>query len=187
MKNSFCEWPFITLIHYFLTTWDVEKHSSHASSPCLHFLVIAHFRLIKLACEQALWGALAAGWEKEGELRTTSLEFAFHLQFPCGSPSPELSDFGQSAWSGNEREHKKKHWKTCAKGNDVITNLISANQHFALTFLVQIFKFQSCSCKLPFLFPPRRHSHRELARRLLLNPNSKLSISTKQTVGDSPA
>ena len=157
------------------------------TSPRLHFLVIAYFGLIKLACEQALWGALAAGWEKEGELRTTSLEFAFHLQFPCGSPSPELSDFGQSAWSGNEREHKKKHWKTCAKGNDVITNLISANQHFALTFLVQIFKFQSCSCKLPFLFPPRRHSHRELARRLLLNLNSKLSISTKQTVGDSPA
>ena len=67
------------------------------TSPCLHFLVIAYFGLIKLACEQALWGALAAGWEKEGELATTSLEFAFHLQFPCGSPSPELSDFCQSA------------------------------------------------------------------------------------------
>ena len=23
-----------------------------------------------------------------------------------------------------------KHWKTCAKGNDVITNVISVNQHF---------------------------------------------------------
>ena len=36
----------------------------------------------QIACKQALWGALAAGWEKEGELATTSLEFEFHLQFP---------------------------------------------------------------------------------------------------------
>ena len=28
-----------------------------------------------------------AGWEKERELATTSLEFEFHHQFPCGSPS----------------------------------------------------------------------------------------------------
>ena len=37
----------------------------------------------KLACEQALRGALAAGRGKEGELKITSLEFEFHLQFPC--------------------------------------------------------------------------------------------------------
>ena len=30
-----------------------------------------------LACDQALWGALAAGREKEGELATTSLEFEY--------------------------------------------------------------------------------------------------------------
>ena len=41
-----------------------------------------------------------------------------------------------------------KCWKTRAKGNDVITNVISANQHFASTF----------SMKLSFLFPPRRQS-----------------------------
>ena len=35
-----------------------------------------------LACEQALWGALAAGREKEGEVATASLEFEFHFQFP---------------------------------------------------------------------------------------------------------
>ena len=33
-----------------------------------------------LACEQALWGALAAGWEKEGELATTSQEFEYQHQ-----------------------------------------------------------------------------------------------------------
>ena len=36
----------------------------------------------RLACEQALRGALAAGQEKEGELATTSLEFEFRFQFP---------------------------------------------------------------------------------------------------------
>ena len=34
-----------------------------------------------LFCEHALWDALAAWREKEGELSTTSLEFEFHLQF----------------------------------------------------------------------------------------------------------
>ena len=49
-----------------------------------------------------------------------------------------------------------KDGKTRAKGNDVITNVISANQHFAWTFSMQIFKFQRRSCKLFFLFPPCR-------------------------------
>ena len=79
-----------------------------------------------LACEQAFRGDLAVGRKKEGELATTSLEFEYHLQYPCGSPSTELSDLRQSARSKNERECKQ----TRAKGNDVITNIISANQHF---------------------------------------------------------
>ena len=32
---------------------------------------------VELVCEQALRGALAAWWEKEGEFATTSLEFEF--------------------------------------------------------------------------------------------------------------
>ena len=84
-----------------------------------------------VACDQALQGALAAGRGKEGELATTSLEFEFYLQFACGSPSTELSDFQQSARSGKERDCKQK---TRAKGNGVITNVISANQHFASTY-----------------------------------------------------
>ena len=50
-----------------------------------------------------------------------------------------------------------KHWIT----HDIITNVISANQHFALTFSMQIFKFQRRSCKLSFLFLPCRHSDPE--------------------------
>ena len=86
-------------------------------------------------------GRSGVWWDKEGELATTSLEFKFHLQFPCDSLSSELS-VCQSAQCGNER----KTLKTRAKGNDVNTNnVISANQHFALTFLMKIFKFQRCS------------------------------------------
>ena len=34
-------------------------------------------------------------------------EFEFQLQFPCDSPSTELSDFRQSARSGSQRECKQ--------------------------------------------------------------------------------
>ena len=50
--------------------------------------------------------------------------------------------------------------KTCArvnKGNDFITNVISANQRFSL----RIFKFQRRSCKLSFLFPSHRQRTQE--------------------------
>ena len=60
-----------------------------------------------LACEQAFLGDLAVGWKKEGELATTFLEFEYHLQYLCGSPSTELSDLRQSARSKNERECKQ--------------------------------------------------------------------------------
>ena len=37
-----------------------------------------------LACEQVLWGALAVGWEKEGELATMSQEFEYlHRKSRC--------------------------------------------------------------------------------------------------------
>ena len=48
-----------------------------------------------VSCEQAVWGALVAGWEKEGDLANMSLEFEFHLQSPRDSPSTELADFRQ--------------------------------------------------------------------------------------------
>ena len=65
-----------------------------------------------LAFEQAFLGALAAGREKEGELLRL-WNFEFHLRFPRGSPSAELSDFHQSALSGNERESKQTLKNTC--------------------------------------------------------------------------
>ena len=47
-----------------------------------------------------------------------------------------------------------KHWKTRTKGNGVITNITSANRHFASSFSMQIFKFQRRSCKPSFFSRP---------------------------------
>ena len=54
----------------------------------------------QVACEPALRGPLVAGREKKGELATTSLEFQFRLQFPCGFPRRRLS----CQISANQRE-----------------------------------------------------------------------------------
>ena len=62
---------------------------------------------------------------------------------------PPISAKRQRARNGNERECKQ-YSKTSAKGNDVIRNVISANQHFASKISMQIFKFQRRSCKLFF-------------------------------------
>ena len=67
------------------------------------------------------------------------------------------------------------------KGNDVITNVISANQHFASTFSMQIFKLQRRSCKLSILFPPRRKSAPEIllaGYTVLLIYNGRFVVST---------
>ena len=84
--------------------------------------------------------------------------------------------------SANQREAEtsanvNNHWKTRAKGNDVITNVISANQPLTSTFWMRIFKFQRRSCKLSFLFPPRRQSATEslLAGQILLALTSNFS------------
>ena len=82
------------------------------TSPRLHFLVIAHFGLIKLACEQALWGALAAGWEKEGELTTTSLEFHSISNSPVAPPrlSCQISaNQHEAETSVNVKKNIEKH------------------------------------------------------------------------------
>ena len=111
---------------------------------------------IYLACKQALWGALA----KEGDL--TALQLCL-WDLNSTSNSPVAPRRLSCQISANQREAEtsanvNKHRKSSAKGNDVITNVISANQHFASTFSMQIFKFQRRSCKLSFLFPPRHQS-----------------------------
>ena len=59
---------------YFALTSCAPIVTCFKSVPCLS----------SLACEQALWGALAAGREKEGELATASLEFKYlHRKSRC--------------------------------------------------------------------------------------------------------
>ena len=101
-----------------------------------------------LACEQALWGALVAGQEKEGELAITSLECQFHLQFLCGSPSSEPSDFCRSARSRNKSECK--HLKR------VMTSLLMSS--LPISILHRLFRSRYSNSRdrgnLSFLFPP---------------------------------
>ena len=115
-------------------------------------------------------GTKAAGPEMEEELATTSLESILNST----SNSPVVPRRLSCQIFDNQHEAEtsanvNKHWKTRAKGNVVITNVISANQHFASTFSMQIFKFQRRNCKLSFFFPERPG---ELARRLLLKDPS---------------
>ena len=60
----------------------------------------------QLSTEQALRGTLATRQKKEGQLATASLEFDFHLKFPCDSLLTELPDFSQSVLSGNKLKCK---------------------------------------------------------------------------------
>ena len=71
--------------------------------------------------------------------------------------------------SANQREAEtsanvNKHWKPRAKGNNVITNVNFANQHFASTFSLQIPEMQ-LKALLPFPVPPQERPG-ELTRRL---------------------
>ena len=54
-------------------------HKNDLSAPTIQLILEAN-----LVCEQALRGALVAGWGKEGELVTTSLEFEYlHQKSRC--------------------------------------------------------------------------------------------------------
>ena len=125
-----------------------------------------------LACKQALWGALAKGQEKEGDL--TALQLCL-WDLNSTSNSSVAPHWLSCQISANQREAEmsasvNKHWKTHAKGNCVIINVISANQHFAATFSI-------CRCRYlnsrhvvarshPFPAPPPEHPEK-LARRLV--------------------
>ena len=67
------------------------------------------------ACEQALRGALAAGRQKEEEVAPRRLS----CQISANQRGAETC------------ANVNKHWKTRAKGNDVITNVISALPPFS--------------------------------------------------------
>ena len=108
-----------------------------------------------------LSGAL---WRQGGE-RKESLQLLglWNLNFTSSSlvaPRRLSCQFSANEREGETRANVNKNWKTSAKGNDIITNVISANQHFASTFSMRTFKFQRRSCKLFFLYRPAARAPR---------------------------
>ena len=85
------------------------------------------------AYKQALRGALLAGLKKEGDLATMSLEFEFHSNSPV-APRRLSCQISANQCKVETSANVNKYWKTHAKDNDVVTNVIFANQHFSSTF-----------------------------------------------------
>ena len=81
-------------------------------------------------------------WMQGGKRRESLQLHLWNLN--SASNSPLAPHWLSCQISANQHEvetsaNVNKHWKTCAKVNDVITYVISANQHFASIFLMQIF------------------------------------------------
>ena len=77
--------------------------------------------------------------------------------FPCGSLLTELSNFCQSAQSRNKRDCKQTLKNTCKHAprvmmSSLMSNVISSNQHFASTFLMQVIQIPEMQLQalLPF-------------------------------------
>ena len=106
------------------------------------------------------WGALAAGRKSKESLQLHLWNLNSTSSFPV-APHQLSCQISANEHEAVKSTHVNKHCKKHAKGNDIITNVISANKHFASTFLMQIFKFQRHCWKLSLLFPSRRQSNPE--------------------------
>ena len=106
------------------------------------------------------WGALAAGRKSKESLQLHLWNLNSTSSFPV-APNQLSCQISANEHEAVKSTHVNKHCKKHAKGNDIITNVISANKHFASTFLMQIFKFQRHCWKLSLLFPSRRQSNPE--------------------------
>ena len=128
----------------------VQVQSLALETPTVEFLANEQKRL---ACAQAL----GVFWWWGGKRQESLQLHLWNLHSTSNSPVARRRLTWPDPGSGNDC-NVNKHWKTCAKVNDVITNVISTNLHFASTFLMQQFKFQRHNCKLYFLFLPRCQS-----------------------------
>ena len=134
----------------------------------------------------SLWASSpGAHWQRGGKKKDSLQQRLWNLIYTSNS---SVAPRGLSCQiSANQQEAKtsanvKKHWKTLAKVNDVINNVISASA-FASTFSMQLFKFQRRSCKLSFLFPPRRQSAPESTPRAIRDIASFPSLQTNSSWG----
>ena len=86
---------------------------------------------LTLSCLQALRGSLGAGREGSRACNYVS-GIWIRLQFPCGSLSTKMSDFRQSALSGNERECKQTLKNTWKHAPRVITSLLMSSPSISI-------------------------------------------------------
>ena len=115
-----------------------------------------HKFLTDVACKQALWGALGVGGSLERACSYSSgiwILPPISLWLPINRAVRFLTINAKRKqarmWTSIEK-HIDLRNKLTYNRYDIITDVISANQHFASTFLMQI--FQRRSCKLSFLF-----------------------------------
>ena len=126
------------------------------------FDIIHTLRCIKTlqkACEQALWGALVVGQEKEGELATiyVDLEFEYlHRKSQCEMLigrdviSNGIITLG-TCFSMFVHVHARFRFT-------LISRNLSAQSTGSHRRIGHGFKFHRCSCKLSFLLPPCHQS-----------------------------
>ena len=107
-----------------------------------------------------------------------SLEFEFRLQFPCGSLSTELSDFRQSARSGNKCKCKqtlKSTWKHVPR---VMRSLLMSSPPISTSH--RLFRCRySNSRDVVAIYPFSSHPG-ELARRLPKIQRFDMSLTVKR-------
>ena len=112
-------------------------------------------------------------WRQGGKIKESLQLRLWNLNSTSNSPVAPRRMSCQISANQQKVETKKR-----AKGNDVIINVISANQHFSSTFSMQIFKFQKRSCNLPFLFPPRATAHRRAGSQAITIRQGKAVFDT---------
>ena len=96
-------------------------------------------------------------WMQGGKRRESLQLHLWNLNSTSNSPVAPRQLSCQISANQHEAEtsaNLNKHCKTCAKGNDVITYVISANQHFASIFLMQIFSSSDVVASSPFFSHP---------------------------------
>ena len=120
----------------------------------------------KLISEQTLRGALAAGRKKEGELAATSLEFEYlHWKSRCEMliDGDDISNDVITRGACFQVFFQCLFTFALVSTSRRLTKIWQLSRRGATVELEAKFKFQGRSCKLCFLFPPRRQIARKLA------------------------
>ena len=114
-----------------------------------------------LACEQALWGTLVAGQEKEGQFSTTSLKFEYlHWKSRC-KMLMGWDDISNEVITLGTCFSMFVQICACLPALCWLAEIWQLSRRWATGELEVEFKFWGRSSKLSFLFPPRHQSEPE--------------------------